>query len=124
MNKKRIRNDIAIKLDDYQIWINDVYVTKNMDLTISIDAIYPLLGLNGEVGELTDKIKKIYRNNRGIIDEVERQDIGFELGDILYYLARLSDSYGFSLSEIIKMNKAKITDRMKREVICGQGDKR
>ena len=41
----------------------------------SDDIIYPSLGLSGEVGELMNQIKKIYRDDHGRISFVRKQDL-------------------------------------------------
>jgi len=46
------------------------------------------------------------------------------MGDVLWYLARLSDELGISLNTIAKKNLEKLLDRKKRNVISGAGDKR
>lgn len=119
----KILNSIN-NIDKYQIWTNNTAIYKTLNNNISIKEIYPLLGLMGETGELIDKIKKNYRNNNGLIDPIFRKSIGYELGDILYYLAQTALLFNFKLSEVAEMNKAKLLDRQKRNIICSQGDNR
>jgi NTP pyrophosphatase (non-canonical NTP hydrolase) len=47
-----------------------------------------------------------------------------ELGDVAWYLARLSDELGFKLSDILSVNVAKLEDRKTRGVVHGSGDSR
>jgi NTP pyrophosphatase (non-canonical NTP hydrolase) len=44
--------------------------------------IYPTLGLAGEAGEVAEKIKKVIRDNDGIISEEKKQEVTKELGDV------------------------------------------
>ena len=82
------------------------------------------LGLTGEAGELADKIKKVYRDKCGVFKKEERVAIAKELGDVLWYLTRLSATLGFSLEQIAAMNIEKLADRDKRGKIGGSGDDR
>jgi NTP pyrophosphatase (non-canonical NTP hydrolase) len=50
--------------------------------------------------------------------------LSYELGDILWALARLVDDLGLDFSKIAERNIAKLEDRKKRNVISGSGDKR
>lgn len=116
------------ELDQYQIWTDEVSEYEESQRLISFTEIYPILGLSGEVGELIEKIKKAYRNNPCYPDIVDipglRQEVYYELGDILFYIARIAKLFGYLLSEILKGNQEKLNDRKKRNVICNQGDNR
>ena len=86
--------------------------------------IYPTLGLTNEAGEVSGKIKKIFRDKQGIISEAERTALRGELGDVLWYLAQVSTELGLSLDEIAEHNIAKLLDRQMRGKIQGEGDNR
>jgi len=86
--------------------------------------VYCLLGLGSEVGELQGKIKRIFRDKGGRIDDHDVKDIGLELGDILWYLTQIATGFGLSLEEIMLANLGKLADRAKRGVIGGSGDNR
>lgn len=86
--------------------------------------VYPTLGLVGEAGEVADKIKKVIRDNSGVMDDETRIEIAKELGDVLWYLAQLSTEIGFSLEEIAQKNIDKLMSRKERGVISGSGDNR
>lgn len=85
--------------------------------------VYCALGL-GEVGEVQGKIKKIIRDNGGVITEEAREEIYKELGDVFWYLARLSAELGYPLSNVAEANLAKLADRRARGVVTGSGDNR
>ena len=57
------------------------------------DVIYITLGLVGESGEVAEKIKKVIRDCGGKIDTGKAKEIIQELGDVLYYVARLADHF-------------------------------
>jgi len=85
---------------------------------------YCVLGLSGEAGEVADKWKKIIRDKEGKIDSEDKVKLMYEVGDVLWYVARLSDHLGFTLSDVARYNQYKLEDRMKRDVIAGSGDTR
>ena len=86
--------------------------------------IYPALGLNGEAGEVAEKIKKVLRdNNREFSDDI-RLEIAKELGDCLWYVSTLAHSIGYKLEEIAQININKLSSREQRNMISGSGDNR
>ena len=84
--------------------------------------MYPALGLAGEAGEVADKVKKIYRDGRD--DARFKEDIAREIGDVLWYCSALADDLGFSLQQIAEMNIYKLSCRMNKGTIVGDGDDR
>ena len=78
------------------------------------------LGLCGEAGEVAEKVKKHYRHGT----ELDGEAVAKELGDILWYIASMSDCLGFSLDDIARMNIEKLSSRQERGVIAGSGDDR
>lgn len=80
---------------------------------------YLALGLNGEAGEVAEKIKKHIHFGKELDEELEK-----ELGDVLWYLARLTDELGLDLSDIGQDNLEKLLDRKERGEIHGSGDNR
>jgi len=89
--------------------------------------IYPLLGLSGEVGECSEKFKKIIRDtekNLTELDEETKIEIEKELGDVLWYLSALASDLGLTLESIADKNLKKLNSRKKRGVLGGSGDNR
>ena len=86
---------------------------------------YLALGLASEAGEVCDKLKKHIRDSteKQLSDE---QVLGLakELGDVLWYVARIAQELEMSLSEVILMNYEKLTNRMANSTIKGSGDHR
>ena len=80
---------------------------------------YLMIGLANEVGEVLGKYKKQVRG-----DGDKYKEIRSELGDVCWYLARLFDMYDMTLTEALHENYIKLTDRMERGVIKGDGDNR
>jgi NTP pyrophosphatase (non-canonical NTP hydrolase) len=93
--------------------------------TGSFNAVsYALLGLGNEAGEVQGKLKKVWRDNEGVIDHERAEGIADELGDVLWYLAAAATELGYSLSELGERNLAKLFSRKERGVIGGSGDNR
>jgi len=89
----------------------------------SIKPVIYILGLVGELGEFCNKYKKIFRDHGGQLEK-RQKDFALELGDIGWYFERLSSFMGYSLEEIIEMNREKLESRKSRNKIGGSGDER
>lgn len=85
--------------------------------------VYPVLGLNGEAGEVAEKLKKIIRDGTGLGTE-QRAALVKELGDVLWYLAACCHELGVSMDDIAQHNIEKLHDRAQRKVLSGSGDER
>ena len=94
--------------------------------------IYPALGMNGEAGEVADKVKKVIRDTVLLIDakgaivlpDDKRIELAKEIGDVLWYCATMSHDLGFSLEEVAQMNIDKLKSRQERGKLSGSGDNR
>ena len=86
--------------------------------------VYPALGLSSEAGEVAGKIKKVLRDDNGVVSEEKKQAIKDELGDVLWYIAQLATELKLPLDEIAENNVLKLKSRLDRGVITGEGDKR
>jgi NTP pyrophosphatase (non-canonical NTP hydrolase) len=82
------------------------------------------LGIAGESGEVVEKWKKIVAYREGKITPDDLQELGKEIGDVLWYLAMFADSLGLSLGELAALNLEKLASRNLRGVIKGAGDNR
>ncbi|MDD3711545.1 MAG: nucleoside triphosphate pyrophosphohydrolase family protein [Patescibacteria group bacterium] len=86
--------------------------------------IYPVLGLTGEAGEVAEKFKKIIRDNDGKINSEKKAEIEKELGDVLWYISQISTELKINLEDVAKTNIKKLSSRLKRNCIKGDGDNR
>ncbi len=86
--------------------------------------MYLGLGLTSEAGEVADKIKKIIRNDNGVISAEKRDALKSEIGDVLWYLSQLARHLQIPFSEVPMGNIEKLADRAKRSVISSDGDNR
>lgn len=109
-------------LNEYQNFcVNHAFFTEGDNIDF---LTYLTISLSGEVGELSNWIKKIYRDKGGDFDEKDLKHIKGELGDILWYVSVLSHKLGFSLEEVTEYNKEKIKRRFEKGTQRGSGDDR
>lgn len=91
---------------------------------------YLPMKLTGEAGEINEKIGKVWRKQglntpQWIMEDSEfREELAKELGDVLWYIAVLADTIGYTLSDIARINRDKLFDRKERGVLHGNGDNR
>ena len=105
--------------NSYQQWTLSTAIYPGAGTGNDSELSYLAFGLNGEAGDVADKIKKHLRDGK--------LDIGgiiYELGDVCWYVARLADSLGYSLEDILAINNAKLESRKTRDVLTGSGDER
>jgi len=91
---------------------------------VNSNFIYPTLGLAGETGEISEKIKKILRDKGGVMDDATRESLRLELGDVLWYVSQIAAELGLSLDDIANANIEKLFSRKERGVLGGSGDNR
>lgn len=100
--------------------------------TKSIEAAtYIAISLSGEVGEIAEILKKQIRDRAlrpahkiNELDELQRQNLVKELGDVCWYIVRFAHELGLDFSTILQMNQAKLEDRIARGVQGGSGNNR
>lgn len=88
------------------------------------DMLHWVLGINGESGEVAEKMKKIIRDKHSVVSDKDKQELAKELGDVLWYLAVFANDLGVSLNEIADQNLSKLKSRKERGVLGGSGDNR
>jgi len=101
-----------MEFDDYQKFTEITAIYPN-----ERGVEYTALGLNGEAGEVAEEIKRQIRDD----EELEVEE---EIGDVLWYLARLCEELDISLDKVAEQNVKKLMDRERRDVISGDGDNR
>lgn len=119
-------NEWAFGFDEYQLAAAETAVHPGSDEGYaSVSALsYLALGLGGETGEVQEKIKKIFRDKAGVVSPEDREEIIKELGDVLWYMARLADVLDEPLEHVALKNLAKLRGRKERLVLNGSGDNR
>lgn len=86
--------------------------------------IYPTLGLAGEAGEVSEKVKKSVRDGHDLTEPIRKAEMAKELGDVLWYIAAIATDLDLTLDEIATLNYNKLKSRKERGVISGSGDNR
>ncbi len=109
-----------MEINDYQ---KEAHKTARY-VKIGEEYVYPTLGLAGEAGELANKVKKIFRDKGGKIDEETKEALKLELGDILWYTAEIATVLGIPLEDVADTNLKKLASRKDRGIIQGSGDNR
>jgi len=86
--------------------------------------VYPTLGLAGEAGEVAEKVKKLLRDDGGVLSDERRAALAGELGDVLWYVAQVATEAELDLEQIAQGNLDKLLSRQRRGVLSGSGDQR
>lgn len=108
-----------LSLNDYQKMALETAIYPE-----DVKIVYPALGLNGEAGEVADKVKKVIRDNNEVFDDEHKKAIALEAGDTLWYVATLAHDLGYTLEDIARMNYEKLKSRQERHKLHGSGDNR
>ncbi len=85
---------------------------------------YTALGLAGEAGEVANQIKKVLRDDNGRVSDSRRKALASELGDVAWYFVMLCRELGIDPSHVLAENVDKLSSRLARGTIHGDGDKR
>lgn len=89
---------------------------------------YLALGIAGEAGEVSEKVKKFIRDTQfagiGDLGKAQKRELALEIGDVLWYIAQMTTEIGYTLEEVAEMNITKTHSRMHRDKIAGDGDDR
>jgi NTP pyrophosphatase (non-canonical NTP hydrolase) len=108
----------------YQMRTNDTAIYPGADQG-TIEAVnYTVLGLAGEAAEICNSFKKALRDDKGKLTAERSEAIAKELGDVLWYVARLAAELGLPLRKIAQSNLEKLERRAAAGTISGSGDDR
>lgn len=116
-------NLIPLSFGHYQRETDSTAIYPESGTGSAMALAYVGLGL-GEVGELQGKIKKVLRDDGGELTEEKRLAMVGELGDVLWYAARMATELGMDLGDVAKANLSKLHSRLDRGVLTGSGDER
>lgn len=104
--------------------------TDNTDGIPWIGLSYLTMKLTGEAGEFSEKMGKLVRDTPYWREQTQnwpvetKEALKKELGDVLWYVANLSQELGYSLQNVAEANLEKLESRKERGVIGGSGDNR
>ena len=128
------RNEQRMTAEQFEQKMRALYSRTKMALHDNTDgtifrALYAALALNGEAGEVAEKVKRVARGDFGTLqdcvhDEEFNKRLQLELGDVLYCVCMLCDEFGYSLEHIMELCIEKFESRAKRGTLMGEGDER
>lgn len=95
---------VPISFNEYQEF------TRETDLYQRGDGV--VLGLLAEAGEVAALFERCHRESCS--GGPTCGQVADELGDVLYYVARLADRFGIRLDELASHNKQKLSARLER----------
>ena len=113
-----------MNIEEYIVWTRETAKYPKEPREFEPSLAYLILGLAGEAGEVANKYKKIIRDKSGIMDHEDEVALIDELGDVLWYIARIVDELGYDFSDLTGVNYHKLQSRLERGVIGGSGDNR
>lgn len=105
---------------DYQAWTIQTAVYPEAGEKTDFELNYLVMGFVGETGELANKLKKLLR--KGIVipgndknpltfDDEQQKALIDEMGDVLWYLARLCETLDIDLVDLAVENRMKLEKR-------------
>jgi NTP pyrophosphatase (non-canonical NTP hydrolase) len=108
-------------LSAYDAFVDSIWVIGDSDIGGVPQQAYLGMCIAGEASEISEKLKKAYRDNGG---EVDVQLMVKELGDVRFYVTRYAHVLGYTLERVAAANVEKLTDRAARGVLRGKGNER
>lgn len=114
---KEAVNTIGLGLNEYQERAATTAVYPQ-----PVEFEYLTLKLQAEAGEVGQARAKWLRGD--YTAEEAREKTKKELGDVLWYVAKLAGAHGFTLEEVARANLDKVLGRKERGTLKGSGDER
>lgn len=122
INKIETPEFAIINLDDYQLQATQHAIYPGQDTFIGL--VYTALKMNGEAGELAEKVGKIMRDDGGFTSQEKKDAMILELGDVLWYISAAANELGVTLADVADRNLRKLASRSDRGKLSGSGDNR
>lgn len=93
-------------IKEYQHWVKDTLDTPHKHTSRQDALVHFVLGLNGEIGEVTEIVKKQLYGGK-----IPEEPIIGELGDVLWYLTALCSTLDITFEELINHNYQKLNHK-------------
>lgn len=87
--------------------VNFEAISQRLSSPENIRLLHAVIGLETEVGELQDALKKSIFYGKPL----DKVNMAEEMGDLFWYIAILSDALGVSFEEVMAKNIAKLKAR-------------
>ena len=102
-------------IDDYAVWAAKAGPARlgAAASTEERELMYLVLALVGEAGEMADHFKKVLRD-----ESWDRDRIASELGDLIFYWARLCSMAGCVPSELLERSVKTIEARIAKQAVA------
>lgn len=121
---------MGLTYDDYQAGaLSTALYGKNIDdmaieeLRANLKLAYAIIGLAGEVGEVCNKIKKVFRGDKILTPEL-KSELAKEIGGCEWYMAATATELNLNRGSIAQQNLDILASRKERGVLKGDGDNR
>lgn len=111
------RNALAVLEDTVKITGKN----KETGFTAYRNLTYCALGISGEAGEVADQVKKILRNDNGVLTSERKESILAEVGDVLWYCQAIILALHGNIDDVIQKNQDKLFARMQSGEINERG---
>ena len=139
MPSSRVRGNVVIigthegtlMSEETDVPLAQLDLRKHMKRTITT-AVYPFaglgdvqalmyvaLGLSGEAGEIANQVKKVARDDGGMVSAERRAKVVDELGDVMWYWLRLCYEMSIDPYDVLMHNEAKLTERAANGTVNG-----
>ena len=105
--------------NDYQEFTVTTAIYPEACTGSNLELYYLAMGLASEAGEVAGKVKKLLRD-----DYYDPGGMIYEIGDVLWYCARMADALGYDLEKVMEINYSKLSKRKEENVLTGSGDYR
>jgi len=91
----------------FQRSVGEVVAEPDSDEEVVMALVHAAMGLSGEAGEVTDEIKKVWVNGKGL----DFAKLAKELGDLRFYYQAILNELGVTDKEICELNQLKLAER-------------